>query len=84
MGEIFPRVARLFGGIPDQLIQEYRQAPIKHADETGWRTHGQNGYAWLYAPPRRSLFLFRQTRAGSVPQQVFGKPWLPGCLVVDR
>jgi hypothetical protein len=43
MGESFPRVAHLFGGIPDQLIQEYRQAPIKHADETGWHTHGQNG-----------------------------------------
>jgi hypothetical protein len=34
--------------------------------------------------PRLSLFLFRQTRAASVPQQGFGKIWLPGCLVVDR
>jgi hypothetical protein len=84
MVEIFHRVARLFVGIPDRLIQEYRQAPVKHADETGWRTNGKNGYAWLFATPRLSLFLFRPTRAASVPQQVFGKPWLPGCLVVDR
>jgi hypothetical protein len=28
-------VARMFAGIPDPLIQEYRQAPVKHADETG-------------------------------------------------
>jgi transposase len=35
-------------------------------------------------PPRLSLFLFRQTRAASVPQQVFGKVCLPGCLVIDR
>jgi transposase len=84
MVEIFHRVARLFVGIPDRLIQEYRQAPVKHADETGWRTHGKNGYAWLFATPHLSLFLFRQTRAASVPQQVFGKTWLPGCLVVDR
>src|SRR5262245_3785559 len=82
--EVFHRVARLFAGIPDRLIQAYRQAPVKHADETGWRTNGHNGYAWLFATPRLSLFLFRQTRAASVPQQVFGKPWLPGCLVVDR
>lgn len=82
--EVFPRVARLFAGIPERLLQEYRQAPVKHADETSWRTHGHNGYAWLFATPRLSLFLFRQTRAASVPQQVFGKPWLPGCLVVDR
>jgi transposase len=84
MVEIFHRVARLFVGIPERLIQEYRQAPVKHADETGWRTHGKNGYAWLFATPRLSLFLFRQTRAASVPHQVFGKAWLPGCLVVDR
>jgi transposase len=82
--EIFHRVARLFARIPERLIQEYRQAPVKHADETGWRTNGHNGYAWLFATPRLSLFLFRQTRAASVPQQVFGKPWLPGCLIVDR
>jgi transposase len=82
--EIFHRLARLFAGIPDQLVLEYRKAPVKHADETGWRTNGHNGYAWLFATPRLSLFLFRQTRAASVPQQVFGKIWLPGCLVVDR
>jgi transposase len=82
--EVFQRVARLFASIPERLIQEYRRAPVKHADETGWRTNGHNGYAWLFATPRLSLFLFRQTRAASVPQQVFGKPWLPGCLVVDR
>jgi hypothetical protein len=82
--EAFHRVARVFAGIPDRLIQEYRRAPVKHADETSWRTLGKNGDAWLFATPRLSLFLFRQTRAASVPQQVFGKPWLPGCLVVDR
>jgi transposase len=74
----------LFASIPERLIQEYRLAPVKHADETGWRTNGHNSYAWLFATPRLSLFLFRQTRAASVPQQVFGKPWLPGCLIVDR
>jgi transposase len=82
--EIFHRLARLCAGIPDQLVAEYRQAPVKHADETGWRTNGHNGYTWLFATLRLSLFLFRQTRAASVPQQVFGKAWLPGCLVVDR
>jgi transposase len=82
--EVFPRVARLLAGMPERLIQAYRQAPVKHADETGWRTNGHNGSAWLCATPRLRLFRFRQTRAASVPHQVFGKPWLPGCLVVDR
>jgi hypothetical protein len=50
----------------------------------GWRMNGHNGYAWLFATAGLSLFLFRQTRAASVPQQVFGKIWLPGYLVIDR
>jgi transposase len=82
--EIFHRVARLFTGVPDRLVAEYRQAPVKHADETGWRTNGQNGYTWLFATPQISLFLFRKTRAASVPKEVFGAMPLPGCLVVDR
>jgi transposase len=41
--EICPRLARLCAGIPDHLLAEYRQAPVKHADETGWRTNGHHG-----------------------------------------
>ncbi len=82
--EIFHRMARLLAGVPARLAAEYRQAPVKHADETGWRTNGHNGYTWLFATPPLSLFLFRKTRAASVPQEVFGKAPLPGCLVVDR
>jgi transposase len=82
--EICHRVAPWFGSMPDRLIQAYRQAPVTHAEETGWRTHGHHGSAWLCATPRRRLFWCRQTRAASVPQPVFGKPWLPGGLVVER
>ena len=82
--ESFHRLARLFTRIPARLAEEYRQAPVKYADETGWRTHGHNGYAWLFATPQLSLFLFRQTRSASVPKEVFGKALLSGCLVVDR
>jgi transposase len=82
--EVFHRLARLFAHVPDRLAEEYRQAPVKHADETGWRTNGHKGYAWLFATPQLSLFLFRKTRAASVPKEVFGTMPLPGCLVVDR
>jgi hypothetical protein len=81
---VFPRLARVVAGIPDRLRPESRQAPVKHAAETSWRTTGHQGDAWLFATPRLSRFLFRQTRAARVPQPVFGQPWLPGGLVVDR
>ncbi len=82
--EIFHRLARLFEKIPGQLIEQYRQAPVKHADETSWRTEGHNGYAWLFATDPLSIFQFRKSRSASVAQAVFGEKPLPGVLVVDR
>jgi hypothetical protein len=77
-------MARLFANVPGGLIEKYRQSPVKHADETGWRNDGQNGYAWLFATDKISIFLFRKTRSASVPKEVFGTELLPGTLVVDR
>lgn len=82
--ELFRRCARLFEGVPPKLIEEYRQAPVKHADETGWRTDGKNGYVWLFATPKLSIFQFGKSRSSKIPQAVFGKGPLPGALVVDR
>jgi transposase len=78
------RLAGLFGPVIDRLVEEYRQSPVKHADETSWRTNGHNGYVWLFCTPRTSLFRFRKTRSASVAKEVFGEKPLPGTLVVDR
>jgi transposase len=82
--KIFHRLAKIFSPIPIRLIDLYRQSPVKHADETGWRNDGQSGYVWLFATVKISLFLFRKTRSSSVPREVFGDKPLPGTLVVDR
>ena len=60
-------MAALFQGVIPKLIEDYRQAPVRHADETGWRTDGRSGYAWLFASAAVSLFLFRATRSAQVP-----------------
>jgi phage FluMu protein Com len=78
------RLRSLFAAVPEQLLRQYRRAPVKHADETGWRTDGHNGYVWLFATADLSLFRFRATRAAAVPKEVFGPERLPGVLVVDR
>ena len=84
MVQIEHRLARLLAGIPPRLVEQYRQAPVKHADETSWRTDGANGYAWLFATDRLSIFEFRDTRSASVPAAILGKKHLPGTLVTDR
>ena len=68
----------------DRLLEAYCQAPVKHADETSWRTDGCNGYAWLFCSQKISLFRFRQTRSGQIVEEVFGPERLSGVLVVDR
>ena len=70
--------------VPDKLIQDYRQALVKHADETGWRNDGQNGYGWLFGTKDVAIFRFRNSRSGKVAQEVLGAEQIPGVLVVDR
>ncbi len=78
------QLARRLATVPKRLLLEYRRAPVKHADETGWRNDGHNGYAWLFCTALISLFRFRQSRSASVAKEVFGTQRLPGILVVDR
>jgi len=78
------QLSRRLKDVPKSLIRAYRQAPVKHADETGWRTDGQNGYSWLFCTPQISIYRVRRTRSASVAKEVFGDEALPGILVVDR
>lgn len=83
MGALHQLAAR-FPAVIESLVRDYRRAPVKHADETGWRTDGRNGYAWLFCTERISLFRFRGSRSAQVAQQVLGLRRLRGVLVVDR
>jgi len=81
---IFHRLAAIFKQVPEKLVLEYRASWVRHADETSWRKDGKNGYAWLFATEKISIFLFGRTRSASVAREVLGEDPLPGYLVVDR
>lgn len=78
------QLARLLQPACEHLVQDYRKTLVKHADETGWRTDGHNGYAWLFCTQRISIFRFRQSRSGQIALEVLGIKRLRGVLVVDR
>lgn len=78
------QLARRLKEVPAELIKAYRKAPVKHADETGWRTDGRNGYSWLFCTPDLSIFRIRKTRSSSIVKEVLGQDALSGVLVVDR
>jgi transposase len=84
LAESFKRVGNLLKPCLEQLKKDYRQALVRHADETTWRTDGGNGYSWYFGTQDVSLHLFRETRSRSVVKEVLGQEKLAGMLVVDR
>ena len=78
------RIGKLLEPALERLKTDYRCSLVRHADETGWRTAGGNGWSWYFGSEKVSLHLFRQTRSASVAAEVMGKEKLAGVLVVDR
>ncbi len=56
-----------------RLQEAVRGSPVVCADETGWRQDGQNGFVWTFATPSVRYFQYRDTRSGSVPEEVLGE-----------
>jgi transposase len=53
-GEIVELLHRLYVLLKDEIAKlagQARASPILHADETGWRQNGQNGYIWAFSTP---------------------------------
>ena len=41
------------------ILDRVRASPVVHADETGWRQSGANGYVWTFSTPTERYFLRR-------------------------
>jgi transposase len=63
------------------ILQQLRDSPVVHADETGWRENGQNRYVWSFSTPTARYFTFG-TRAGTMVDEVLGEDF-GGVLVSD-
>ncbi len=74
-------VARQGAAPAAQIQEQVRASPVVHADETGWRENGRNGYVWTFSTPTARLFV-RGSRAGSVVDAALG-PAFAGVLVSD-
>ena len=63
------------------ILERVWGSPVVHADETGWREDGHNGYVWTFSTPTERYFL-RQGRGKDVVDAVLGQE-LAGVLVSD-
>ena len=55
------------------LLEQVQRASVVCSDETGWREEGQNGWLWTFTTPTLRYFQYRDTRSGTVPEEVLGK-----------
>jgi transposase len=76
------KVADLGRGVYEELRQELRSSPVVHADETGWREDGINGYLWAFLTKTLQFFVRDQSRGSAVPMEVLGE-FFEGILVSD-
>ena len=63
------------------ILDRIRASPVVHADETGWRQNGNNGYVWTFSTPTERYFL-RRGRGKTVVDEVLGEEFA-GVLVSD-
>ncbi len=67
------------------LREETRGSAVVHADETGWREKGQNGYIWSFSTPGEGgvrYYEYDHSRGGDVVKRILGAQ-VKGHLVTD-
>ena len=63
------------------ILDRIRASPVVHADETGWRQNGNNGYVWTFSTPTERYFL-RRGRGKAVVDEALSESF-SGVLVSD-
>ena len=75
------QVARKSQPALSRIVDCIRGSPVVHADETGWREDGANGYVWTFGTPTGRYFL-RRGRHKEVVDEALGDGFA-GVLVSD-
>jgi transposase len=80
--DILHRLKTKFESKYEEILKEIQSAPVKYADETGWRIAGLNNWCWLFATSKATYYTIEETRGKGVPDAVLGND-PPGVLVRD-
>ena len=75
------RVAQKAQTALTDIVERIRGSAVVHADETGWREDGGNGYVWTFSTPDLRYFL-RRGRGKAVVDEALGDEFA-GVLVSD-
>jgi hypothetical protein len=70
--EVLHKVASVGQPIYDGLLSEVRRSEVLHADETGLREDGVNGYVWSLSTPDIRYYHRDKSRGAGVIQKLLG------------
>ena len=73
ISEILHRVAERGQGVYEELLKEVRTSKFVHADETGARENGMNGYEWSFSTREVRYYKRSSSRSGAVAREVLGE-----------
>jgi len=82
--DILKRTKRWLGQIEyGRLLASIRSSPIKHADETGWRIKGINGWLWAFLTKTEVYYTIEETRGKGVAERILSASSKDDVLVRD-
>ena len=79
---ILHRIARQAEPLVRSLRDKIRASPYVHADETGWREDGKNGYLWSFSTPDTRYYVRDPSRSSRVVREALGEDFA-GILITD-
>jgi len=82
---LFHRAANLLEPIYERMLEQLREAPLLHADETTIKLqdkpHCKRAWMWILLTPKMVCFRFSETRAGETADDLLRGS--PGTLMAD-
>ncbi len=80
---ILKRTKQYLGEDYGELLTIIRGSPVKHADETGWRIQGLNGWLWAFLTKSEVYYTIETTRGKGVAEKVLATSKKDDVLVRD-
>jgi len=67
----------------EQILEQIRGSPVKHADETGWRIDGVNHWLWGFFTKQQAYYVVEESRGKGVPEKILNGSHPDDVLVRD-
>lgn len=64
------RTRKWLGNRYEQILEQIRASPVKHADETGWRVDGINHWLWGFFTKEHAYYTIEESRGKGVPEKI--------------